>query len=208
MPAADGWSVFVVKGKLPPQVPRSEGDARNWTDTSKPPAGSGWSMSGGNRANEPPKFQAFTGAGQTLSGASSGGGGGGAAGSEDEQLAKALAMSSSEAVKLRLEQRLPAEPETGAGAARVMLRLPDGTRHARRFPKDATMQSVVDFACVQLAATGAGGATRSFKLACRDPRLEVEFSLEASADATVAEQTLEAAGVAAGGGAMLEVRAA
>ena len=39
-------------------------------------------------------------------------------------------------------------------------------------------------------------------------RLEVEFSLEAWADAAVAEQTLEASGVAAGGGAMLEVRAA
>ena len=70
------------------------------------------------------------------------------------------------------------------------------------------MQSLVDFACVQLAATGGGGATRNFKLACRDPRLAVGFSLEAWADAAVAEQTLEASGVAAGGGAMLEVRPA
>ena len=97
----DGWSVFVVKGgKLPAQAPQYEGEARNWTDTSKPPAGAGWSMTGGN-ASSAPKFQAFTGAGQTLGGSSGGGGGGGGGGSEDEQLAQALAMSRGEAVKLR-----------------------------------------------------------------------------------------------------------
>ena len=73
----DGWSVFVVKGgKLPAQAPQYEGEARNWTDTSKPPAGAGWSMTGGN-ASSAPKFQAFTGSGQTLGGSSGGGGGGG-----------------------------------------------------------------------------------------------------------------------------------
>ena len=57
-------------------------------------------------------------------------------------------------------------------------------------------------------ARGLCAFVRHGLVAVRDPRLEVEFSLEAWADAAVAEQTLEASGVAAGGGAMLEVRPA
>jgi len=41
----------------------------------------------------------------------------------------------------RLVARLPAEPDTGG--ARVLIRMPDGSRKQRRFPADASLQALV-----------------------------------------------------------------
>ena len=66
----------------------------------------------------------------------------------------------------------------------------------------ASVQSLVDFACVQLAKAGSAG--QSWQLfTCGPPPLTVDFSAEAWADAKFAEQTVESLN-----GAMLEVRAA
>lgn len=161
--AADNWTIFLVKGKLPTPMSRSSGvgDPKNWVDPANPPPADpqfGGASPFGNAApkREEPKFQAFTGSGQRLGGGSTSapavttsGGGASAAGeaataalagkSEDEQLAIALAMSSQLANKARLEARLLPEPETGAGAARLAVRMPDGGRLMRRFPADAPL---------------------------------------------------------------------
>jgi len=193
--AGDDWSVFVVQGgKLPAQVPRHEGEPSNWTDTTKAMGfGTVLGGGGGGGAQAKPSVVAFSGSGNTLGGSSAPAAPAGAAGSEDQQLAQALAQSKDEALKLRLEQRLPAEPETTVGAARVLVKLPDGTRSSRRFPKDSPLQSLVDFTCIQLAQHGAASGARSWKLVCTQPALSLEFSLEAWSDAAHMEATFESA---------------
>jgi len=213
--AGDDWSVFVVQGgKLPAQVPRHEGEPSNWTDTTKAlKFGSVLGGGGGGGAAAKPNFNAFSGSGNTLGGTTGGGtsdgvgaGAAGAAGSEEAQLALALAQSKDEALKLRLEQRLPAEPETAAGAARVLVKLPDGSRSSRRFPKESPLQCLVDYTCIQLAKCPAASGARSWKLVCTQPALSLEFSLEAWSDAAHMEATFESAQLTPS--AMFEARAA
>ena len=80
----DNWTVFMVKGDTwPPPAPRNTGaPASNWVDPANPPPdpnGSAYGYDGGGssggggpvRKKEEPKFQAFTGSGQTLGGGSS-----------------------------------------------------------------------------------------------------------------------------------------
>mmetsp|Transcript_20793 Transcript_20793/g.57115 ORF Transcript_20793/g.57115 Transcript_20793/m.57115 type:complete len:248 (+) Transcript_20793:570-1313(+) len=142
--AADG-----SRRPLPPPMQQdylSLSDADSWVDTARPrpedESGLVYAPGGAARGPEKPKFQAFSGGGQIL-----GGGSGQPAmevlghGSEAEQLAQAMALSSDLAHRERLLARLPVEP-TDSGA-RVLIRLPNGTRSHRRFPTDASLQAVV-----------------------------------------------------------------
>lgn len=191
---SSSWSA----GTFPPPMRKDSGvgDTENWVDTARPRAGSGFS-SGASGALKPPepKFTAFTGAGNTLGGpgaakppaAAQGGG------DEEAQLALALAMSRDLAGTERLKTRLPAEPADGATAARVAVRLPDGSRLNRRFPADSPLQSLVDFVCIELAqqAVGSGG----YQIRSQYPPLKLTFTSDAAGDAQCQSLTMESAGL-------------
>ncbi len=188
--AADSWTVFLAVGKLPAPMPSSSGlgDPSNWVDPSKPPPGA---LDGfiSKAAPPEPKFQAFSGAGHTLGASSSTASAGekrsaGAAlGTEDEQLAFALSLSAGLAHKERLSKRLPPEPETGAGAARVAVRMSDGTRLARRFGQSEPVQSLIDFVCIELADKPAAANTSGrWMLASQYPPITLAFASDGTAD--------------------------
>jgi ataxin-3 len=204
--AQDKWTVFVARGTLPPPMRQDAGlgvKLTNWVDTSKPPPPS-TAFGGGAVRKEEPKFEAFTGAGNTLGGPPaaaqpSAAASAAAGGSEDDQLAFALNLSSALANTERLGARLPPEPEAGAAAARVLVRMADGARHTRKFPADALVQSLVDFACVQLAAAdGAAGRSAQWQLVSQHPPLKLKFNADATvtSDEAAPLQTLEQAGLA------------
>ncbi|KAL3931541.1 MAG: hypothetical protein SGPRY_001082 [Prymnesium sp.] len=193
---ADNWTVFVVRGTLPaPTSPASElGASSNWVDTARPAADRlGDESSDFRNSAEPkkPSFVAFTGSGQTLGGRSAPVTLNTEAISEDEQLTLALAMSGELALKERLERRLPEEPADGAPAARVVVRMPNGSRIARKFPADALLQCLVDFVVAQLAAAGistnANGSR--WQLTSQYPVLKLAFS---ALSATIEEASKEA----------------
>ena len=182
---AENWTVFVVRGDMPtPMHPNSgAGLASNWVDTARPAADRLESPDGSAFRNgaEPkkPSFVAFTGSGQTLGGSSTA-----AAAppnntgnmSEEEQLALALAMSGDLALKERLERRLPDEPADGP-MARVLIRMPDGSRASRKFPAESLLQSLVDFAVMQLADSGtAARGSGRWQLSSQYPPLKLAFS--------------------------------
>jgi hypothetical protein len=81
-----------------PRDHSSPSHADAWVDTSRPRPEDGsnlvYAPGGANRPPEKPKFEAFSGGGQTLGGQGGGGAGEGGGGSVAEQLARALAMSS------------------------------------------------------------------------------------------------------------------
>ena len=211
---SDNWTIFLVKGTLPPPTPRNSNmipawaGPQNWVDPANPPSdGTGFGgglVSGGQPKKEEPKFQAFTGGGNRLGGLSSGGGSGGGGGgggnamdgkSEDEQLAMALALSSTLANKARIEARLPAEPETGAGAARVLVRMPDGKRCQRRFPNDAPITALIDYVCVELCDAGSVG--NKWQLASQYPPMKLQFNADGTSDdRELRQQTFTSAGLA------------
>lgn len=201
--AANKWTIFLVTGgkKLPAPMLRSSGaaPASHWVDPAQAASGGG-SVVG---AKAEPTFEAFTGSGQTLGGATTGEKRPlpQAAGSEDEQLARALALSSGLALKERLEKRLPAEPEAGAPAARIQVVLPDGGRATRRFPAVAPLQAALDFVCVQLASGGIAPGSGNWVLASRalpgSPAMKLAFAADATAaDATLAARSFNCAGLA------------
>ncbi|KAL1519789.1 hypothetical protein AB1Y20_023296 [Prymnesium parvum] len=178
---ADNWTVFVVRGKLPaPTPPSADALASNWVDTARPAADRLQDGGAGGAPAEPkkPSFVAFTGAGQTLGGGPAAAAAGAAAMSEEQQLAVALALSDELALTQRLERRLPAEPPEGVAAARVLVRMPDGARASRKFAAEATLQSLVDFVLVQLAAGGhsAHHASGRWQLSSQYPALKLAFS--------------------------------
>jgi len=205
----DNWTVFMVKGDTwPPPAPRNTGaPASHWVDPANPPPdpnGSAYGYDGGGSGGggpvrkEEPKFQAFTGSGQTLGGGSSASGtsvaGGG--GSEDEQLAMALSLSAGLAVKARLEARLPAEPEKGAAAARVAIRMPSGERATRSFSADDPLSALVDYVCVLLASNGATSNTNKWQLSSQYPPVKLRFTPAAEAlDGADLAQTFSTAGL-------------
>ena len=186
------WSIFVVHeepGSFPMPMLRDPADAEHWVDTAKPRGESsrfGGTMSGPLRPPSP-KFAPFSGAGNTL-----GGGGGVAtgtaaaaaaasdAGGEDAQLALALAMSRDLAGVERLKTRLPAQPADGAAAARVALRLPDGSRLSRRFPPHSSVQSLVDVVCIALAEGAVGSG--SYEMRSQHPPFKLCFTSDAKGD--------------------------
>mmetsp|Transcript_20794 Transcript_20794/g.57119 ORF Transcript_20794/g.57119 Transcript_20794/m.57119 type:complete len:238 (+) Transcript_20794:570-1283(+) len=181
--AADG-----SRRPLPPPMQQdylSLSDADSWVDTARPrpedESGLVYAPGGAARGPEKPKFQAFSGGGQIL-----GGGSGQPAmevlghGSEAEQLAQAMALSSDLAHRERLLARLPVEP-TDSGA-RVLIRLPNGTRSHRRFPTDASLQAVVDFAAIELASIGASAlnSSGSWSLVSQYPPFKLLFRSDGS----------------------------
>ena len=213
--AADSWTVFLVKGKLPAPMSRSSGmgDPSNWVDPANPPVEDGMGGFRNAAQKQEPSFQAFSGSGNRLggggggSGGDSGSGGGSSGGgaaaaavsgaSEDEQLAMALSLSAGLAIKARLEARLPPEPETGAGAARILVRMPDGSRASRRFAAAASISSLLDYVCVQLAGSGATSPTNNWQLVSQHPPLKIAFAPDATAaDASALSQTFTSAGLA------------
>ena len=76
--------------------------------------------------------------------------------------------------------------------------MPDGARHTRKFPVDALVQSLVDFACVQLASSGGAGGSAAWQLVSQHPPLKLRFAADATVTSDEAPplQTLEQAGLA------------
>jgi len=68
---------------------------------------------------------------------------------EEEREQQALAEAQAEEAKLQARiakaETLPAEPAANAGGSSVVVRMPDGERLVRRFPKDCALQCVVDW---------------------------------------------------------------
>ena len=106
----------------------------------------------------------------------------------------ALSLSAGLAIQARLEARLLPEPD--AGGARVLVRLPSGTRATRRFPLDAPLSALVDFVCVQLAQSGASTPTNRWQLVSQHPPLKLAFSPDATGEADALSPTIESAGLA------------
>lgn len=197
---ADGWSVFAAHGELPPPMRRdsSIAPADDWFDTERAGTrgGGGGGFSAAPLRAAEPRFEAFGGAGQRL----------GAPPAEQQlrqqqhaaadPLAAALALSHGAATASRLESRLPPEPE--AGGANVQVRLPDGSRAARRFGADALVQSLADWVCAILASGGVVGGGR-WRLHSRFPPLQVVVCADGeaatSSDAASLAQTFASAGL-------------
>lgn len=203
---ADNWTVFVVRGDLP--APTSQSDdpatALHWVDTARPAADrlgtqDDYHFQNGTAAKKP-SFVPFTGVGQSLGGTRSASLSSSLNGamSEAQQLAVALAMSGEMALKERLERRLPAEPTEGVPAARVLVRMPDGSRLARRFPADSLLQSLVDFVVVNLAAAGiASQSGGRWQLSSQYPALKLAFAAQTATieDSSVEHLTFETSGL-------------
>jgi len=98
--------------------------------------------------------------------------------------------------KARLEARLPPEPETGASAARILVRMPDGKRATRRFAPDTSLSALVDYVCIQLASSDSASPTNRWQLVSQHPPLKLGFAPDASAGPEVASQTFTSAGLA------------
>ncbi|GLC65720.1 hypothetical protein PLESTF_000332700 [Pleodorina starrii] len=117
--------------------------------------------------------------------------------------------------------RLPQEPPSSdAGAITVMVRLPDGSRHSRRFARGDRLSSLFDFVDVELdsaaktaaagAAAAAGGGGGDAAAAAQPPQaslkpgtynLVAQFPRRVFAEEDSGGQTFEEAGLAGGGGA-------
>lgn len=211
---ADKWTIFMVKGTMPKPMSKHDGagDPKNWVDPANPPPDENSPFGNAAPKKEEPKFQAFTGSGNRLGGEKPGSGGGGGSAavaaapaqpdptanmSEDEQLAYALSLSAGAANQARLETRLPPEPESGG--TRIAVRMPDGSRKQRKFPSDVPLQSLVDYVCIELAASGATSKTNKWKLVSQYPPISLAFSPDATAEvSSVADvaKNFETAGLA------------
>ncbi|GIL59381.1 hypothetical protein Vafri_14249 [Volvox africanus] len=110
--------------------------------------------------------------------------------------------------------RLPPEPPaSSADAITVMVRLPDGSRHSRRFTRTDRLSSLFDFVDVELdsaakapvsTATGDGGAGTAAAQPSLKPgsyNLVAQFPRRVFCENENGEKTFEEAGLAGGGGA-------
>ena len=77
--------------------------------------------------------------------------------------------------------------------------MPDGSRKQRKFPSDVPLQSLVDYVCIELAASGATSKTNKWKLVSQYPPISLAFSPDATAEvSSVADvaKNFETAGLA------------